>query len=67
MTLAEYLKLNELTHDDFARESGVPRPTITRLVKPGARPDWKNIEAIRKATNGKVSPNDWTSSMQEAG
>ena len=65
MTLAEYLKLNELTHDQFAEKSGVPRPTITRLVKPGSRPDWANMEAIRKATNGKVSPNDWTS-MQEA-
>jgi len=66
MTLSEYLQLKELTHDQFAELSGVPRPTITRLVKSGARPDWKNMERIRKATGGKVSPNDWAS-MQEAG
>jgi len=66
MTLAEYLQLKELTHDQFAEQSGVPRPTVTRLVKSGSRPDWKNMERIRKATNGKVSPNDWAS-MQEAG
>jgi plasmid maintenance system antidote protein VapI len=65
MTLAEYLQLNGLTHDAFAEKSGVPRPTVTRLVKPGARPDWDNMERIRKATGGKVSPNDWAS-MQAA-
>jgi len=67
MTLSEYLQLNELTHEEFADKSGVPRPTVTRLVKPGARPSWKHIESIHAATKGKVSPNDWTSSMQEAG
>lgn len=66
MTLAEYLQLNNLTHEEFALRSGVPRPTVTRLVKPGARPDWKNIEAIQKATGGKVSPNDWVADRVRA-
>ena len=64
MTLAEYLKLHDLTHEEFAERSGVPRPTITRLTKPGARPEWANMDAIRKATGGKVSPNDWSAAMQ---
>jgi predicted transcriptional regulator len=66
MTLAEYIKLNDLTHEEFAEKANVPRPTITRLVKPGARPSWKHIEKISTATKGKVSANDWTPSMQGA-
>lgn len=66
MTLSEFLQLKGLTHAEFATLADIPRPTITRLVKPGARPDWANIEKIRRATDGKVSPNDWVSSMQGA-
>lgn len=66
MTLAKFLEHHQLTHDQFAAMSGIKRPTVTRLVKPGAKPSWKHIQAIHKATNGKVTPNDWVSQMQGA-
>lgn len=66
MTLAEYLRLNDMTHEAFADKAGLKRPTVTRLVKPGARPSWKHIKAIQMATGGKVAPNDWVSMMQGA-
>jgi plasmid maintenance system antidote protein VapI len=59
MTLSEYLRLHDLTHERFAEMSGIPRPSITRLLKPGARPKWKHVQAIALATKGKVTANDW--------
>jgi transcriptional regulator with XRE-family HTH domain len=65
MTLSEFIQLNQLTHEQFASISGVPRPTVTRLLKPGARPKWKHIRAIAKATAGKVTANDWMAASDE--
>lgn len=66
MTLAEYLDRHELTHDDFSKKSGVPRPTITRLVKPGAWPSKTSMAAIQRATEGKVAPDDWSPALSRA-
>ena len=65
MTLSEYIRLNNLTHEQFARQAKLPRPSVTRLLKPGARPRWKHVEAIAKATGGKVTANDWMAAAQE--
>lgn len=60
MKLEEWIIKNNLTQEQFALQSGISQSTISRLISnPGARnPTWKVIDAIRKATNGEVSPND---------
>lgn len=66
MTLDEFLRTYE--HDDgrtgltataFAAMAGLSQPQVSRLLKGHHNPSLATMDAIRRATGGKVTPNDW--------
>lgn len=66
MTLTEYLSTYKhpdgkegLSDAAFGTLCGMSQPQISRLKNEKSRPSYEAIEAIRAATAGKVSPNDW--------
>jgi transcriptional regulator with XRE-family HTH domain len=59
MTLDQYLANNEIPAATFARELGIDPSSLWRLRRGKARPDWKTIDAIVRATRGAVTPNDF--------
>lgn len=61
MRLADYLSDENLTLEAFGVLCGRSTATISRLARGLHKPDWATMEAIEKATGGKVQPNDWAS------
>lgn len=59
MKLADYLAEQSLTLEAFGALCGRSTATISRLARGLHKPDWDTMEAIEKATGGKVQPNDW--------
>lgn len=65
MTLDEYLSQAKdengkpLRDAAFGARCGMSQSQISRLRKGKSRPSFEGMEAIRKATDGEVSPNDW--------
>lgn len=66
MTLDEYFKTQaeegvKLTDAAFGSVVGVSQPHISRLRNNLIRPSWKTMDAIEKATGGKVTASaaDW--------
>jgi transcriptional regulator with XRE-family HTH domain len=59
MKLAAYLKVNRLTANQLAKRMGRPTSTITRLLKGQRNASLGLLDAIRKATDGSVMPNDF--------
>ena len=57
MKLEDYLKKNNLTHDDFSRKVGVTRPLITQIIG-GRNPSTALVKRIEEITNGEVTLND---------
>ena len=58
MKLAEYLNENDLTHEDFARKSGVSRPVISKICVNIQRASMEAAIRIHRATKGKVTFTD---------
>ena len=58
MKLKDYIKQNDLSLTDFAREAGIPVCNVWRYVN-GKRPSFKNFLAIKRATNGEVAEDDF--------
>lgn len=58
MTLVDYLKINGLTQDQFARRLGCDRSTVSRIASGKVNPDRVMVEAIFKASDGQITPND---------
>ena len=59
MKLADYLKANGITATAFAAKIARSTATVSRLSRGRQRPDWSTLEAIRAATDGKVTANDF--------
>ena len=59
MKLCDYLTTNGLTLAAFAAMSGLSVPTVSRLRRGLHRPDWKTLDAIKAATDGQVTANDF--------
>ena len=59
MKLAEYLKRNGLTHQDFGTKISVSQAAISRYVNGERFPDKEMQERIFVATGGDVTPNDF--------
>lgn len=59
MTLDDYLRLTGETAEAFARRIERAPSTISRLRKGETRPDWATMDAIKRATDGQVTPNDF--------
>lgn len=58
MQLSEYLNQKNLSHADFAQLVGVDPVTVHRWVN-GRRFPLYHLEQIRRATNGKVTADDF--------
>ena len=59
MRLIQYLRMNGLTLAAFGAQIGRSTPTVSRIARGVNRPDWDTLNAIQRATNGAVTPNDF--------
>lgn len=65
MTLDEYISRTKdeagkpLSDTAFGERCGMSQSQISRLRNGKSKPSFETIEAIRVATEGAVSPNDW--------
>ncbi len=59
MRLEDWLKKEERTVAWFARQIGVPRSTIDRVIREQRSPTHAVMEKIIQATGGEVLPNDF--------
>lgn len=59
MTLAEYIRANDLTETAFAAKLGVNQSTVHRACKQGHIPSVGIMAAIFEETGGKVRPDDF--------
>lgn len=56
MNLNDYLKLNQISCEEFAKKSGVSPNTIYRYKRGEKRAmQWSTAKLISKATDGQVS------------
>lgn len=58
MKLNEYLHLNSLGLNEFARRIGVDPATVHRIKNGTVTPHRRTMALIHKATSGAVCPND---------
>ena len=71
MTLDEYLSPatdengKPVSDATFGARCGMSQSQVSRLRNGKSRPSFEAIEAVRKATDGKVSPNDWFAEAAE--
>jgi len=61
MKLKDYLKLEEISYDDFATTIEVSSRSVYRYINGEVIPLPDALEKIYFATNGSVSPNDFFS------
>ena len=66
MRLPDFLADRGLTRAGFAALVGVHPVTVSKWCTGTMRPDWQAMEAIKAATSGAVTPNDFLS-QTEAG
>ena len=59
MTLADYLKRNEISLDEFADLTGVRPLAVRRWIKGERTPRPDKQREIYEKTGGAVTPNDW--------
>lgn len=59
MKLDEYLSAKSITDVAFAATIGRSPSSISRIRRGLVRPDWSTMDAIKAATNGDVTPNDF--------
>lgn len=59
MRLSHYLEKRKLGDAEFASLIGVDRSTVSRLRRTNQKPSEITLSAIVRATNGKVTANDF--------
>lgn len=59
MRLDDYLHQERLSLTVFARRIGRAISTVSKIRRGVQRPDWSTMDAIRDATGGKVTANDF--------
>ena len=59
MTLADYLKQQDITVTAFAQAMGREISTVHGWVSGARRPRWADVPAIERATNGAVTAADF--------
>jgi transcriptional regulator with XRE-family HTH domain len=59
MRLANYLRAQNITLAAFAKRIGRSEATVSRLARGKHLPDWDTMQAIKEATDGCVTPNDF--------
>ena len=58
-TLTAYLDERKLTQRDFAEANGFNEQQVSRWITGAALPSSRNMRAIFRATEGKVTLADW--------
>lgn len=73
MTLNDYLTTYKhkdgkvgMTDAAFGELCGISQPQVSRLRNGKSRPSFEAIEAIRAASGGSVTPNDWFDVVETA-
>ena len=59
MHLSDYMTKYDLSDDDIAALIGRSRPTVSRIRRGLLRPDWQTIAALKGATKGAVTADDF--------
>ena len=59
MQLKDYMARENLRDGEFSRRIGRSRVTVSRIRRGLVRPSWDTIKAIRAATNGAVTAEDF--------
>ena len=59
MQLSDYVARENLRDGEFARRIGRSRVTVNRIRRGLVRPSWDTIKAIRAATKGAVTADDF--------
>ncbi len=59
MTLSEYLRHKMLSPAEFAREAGLSRSAVSRLLSGDRNPSWSTVRKVYDATDGLVRTEDW--------
>lgn len=67
LTLQEYLYRRGVQQTFIAKQAGVSKETINRILRRGFAPTLKLAIAIEKATNGEVSVYSWDMSKGARG
>ena len=59
MKLAQYLKDEKISANQFAGRLGVPASTVTRWINNERMPTARHIEAVQRETRDSVRFEDW--------
>lgn len=59
MTLAEYIKREQITQRSLAKSAGVSESLVRHIMTGRKRPSLDTMIRLSKATNGEVTPNDF--------
>jgi len=59
MRLSDYLEMKGMSVASFAAKAGILQPTMNRYAQGKRFPSPANMHKIQKATEGKVSFEDW--------
>lgn len=65
MTLSEYLEIEDLSNEQFARRVGVTRPAVSFWRRGIRLPRLELMRRIEDITEGAVKPADWVSEPVE--
>lgn len=65
MKLETYLRKKNLKDAQFGELIGVSQSQVSRLKSGVSYPSWKTVEAIERATNGKVTARDFVKPQAE--
>lgn len=59
MKLKYYLRTNRINQAQFAKQCGLSKATVSRIISGERQPSLKVMQIIFKASNGKVTANDF--------
>jgi transcriptional regulator with XRE-family HTH domain len=58
--LAAYLRRRNLTHEAFARQAGIPTPSVSYWLAGLRRPNLDTAFKVERATDGAIPARSWT-------
>ncbi|QDP62490.1 MAG: hypothetical protein Unbinned5079contig1000_17 [Prokaryotic dsDNA virus sp.] len=59
MKLRHYIRQNKLTQTKFAHKCGLSKATVSRIIAGERQPSLRVMQIIYRATEGKVTPDDF--------
>lgn len=67
MQLADYLRANGISDDDFGQQIGVSRQAVHRYKTFARAPKKPVMTKIKEVTAGAVTPNDFLQAVEQQG